>query len=908
VACPATPEFFLGGDTSVHPEDGDFPTGEPPYDVYLGRVGFALRPCYIHEPTGFDVLNVIPGKGEPGFEPGCEQDSTGRLLTPNLCPVCAAFQLPAARAARETFAYWTVKGPLEEGAPRIPREFGRAQAQELIAQWRVYNAISIDLDLNGDRVPDRQGPVVSGQTLFADIEFSFEDPNDTAGWCTCDGLWGPRVYLRGSDCPLTSALRARFGDSTCQGINRQALQGFLGAIADDPGGFEPGVYTRPEIWGLVFGTSSFRPATPFALWLAGCNNPGGAVEADAARERLPRVEETVLGGMKTVLWQYQVRDENECRAGGECLPDYDISRQDPGIGFRHRPVQAGETNYQCTCADAAVGGWCPSLVGAFSASLNVGQGETQALSISVPPGQAQATFSASWPGSQIVLTLRAPSGRTIDPTTQAPDVAHETGPTFESYRITNPEPGAWHARLFGADVAPGGEPVRVTLDTLPLDSTPPLVKPTVAGPQGQGGWYVGDVTVTWQLTDPESGLASSSGCEPLTLTAETPDLTLTCAAINSVGLSSTASVTVKIDKTPPVLSATRTPDPNPAGWNSSDVTVAFGCTDALSGVAAAPASPQVVATEGAGQSVTASCSDAAGHVATLTLGDVNIDKTPPLVLVTRTPPPNASGWNNSDVKVGFAASDALSGVGGDAVVELLFTLEGAHQSATRLFMDRAGNGATATSGIVNIDKTPPEAYNQFDPLTRTVSVFGRDARSGVPSGPVTPVAIAPTSFSGEIESDDDEPPHGRRGKRDDDGARWELRTYRIIDLADNSLTLVERVRSGGDEGSSHHRDEGQGLRLEMVSLQYGHGPVLPLPRNRKRFEWTLGRDGRLKELDQVMEVRESHERQRVWATFEAKKDRTILWIDRPKPERRVVRKGLALLRMATDKTKLVIEY
>ena len=97
----------------------------------------------------------------------------------------------------------------------------------------------------------------------------------------------------------------------------------------------------------------------------------------------------------------QVRDEAECRAGGECLPDYDISRQDPRLGFR--PVQAGETNYRCTCADPAVGGKCPGLVEAFSVSLNVGQGDTHALSIPVPPSQAQATFSASWPGSQIVL-------------------------------------------------------------------------------------------------------------------------------------------------------------------------------------------------------------------------------------------------------------------------------------------------------------------------------------------------------------------------------------------------------------------------------------------------------------------------------------------------------------------------
>jgi hypothetical protein len=40
---------------------------------------------------------------------------------------------------------------------------------------------------------------------------------------------------------------------------------------------------------------------------------------------------------------------------------------------------------------------------------------------------------------------------------------------------------------------------------------------------------------------------------------------------------------LKIDKTPPVITAARTPEPNKFGWNNTPVTLSFQCTDDLSG-------------------------------------------------------------------------------------------------------------------------------------------------------------------------------------------------------------------------------------------------------------------------------------------------------------------------------------
>ena len=56
------------------------------------------------------------------------------------------------------------------------------------------------------------------------------------------------------------------------------------------------------------------------------------------------------------------------------------------------------------------------------------------------------------------------------------------------------------------------------------------------------------------MTDPESGIASSSDCNTVNLTADNAGAALTCTATNGAGLSSSVSVTIKIDKTTPVIS------------------------------------------------------------------------------------------------------------------------------------------------------------------------------------------------------------------------------------------------------------------------------------------------------------------------------------------------------------------
>lgn len=60
------------------------------------------------------------------------------------------------------------------------------------------------------------------------------------------------------------------------------------------------------------------------------------------------------------------------------------------------------------------------------------------------------------------MTLTSPSGSVIDRTTSAADLQHGVGPTFESYHLNATEPGTWTVHLYGAQVAPQGEPKPTT--------------------------------------------------------------------------------------------------------------------------------------------------------------------------------------------------------------------------------------------------------------------------------------------------------------------------------------------------------------------------------------------------------------------------------------------------------------
>jgi probable HAF family extracellular repeat protein len=86
----------------------------------------------------------------------------------------------------------------------------------------------------------------------------------------------------------------------------------------------------------------------------------------------------------------------------------------------------------------------------------------------------------------------------------------------------------------------------------PVPSTPPTVTPHLVGTLGGDGWYTSNVDVSWVLDGGGLPITSTSGCDPVTISTDTAGTTLACTA-GSAGGPTTASVTVKRDATPPVV-------------------------------------------------------------------------------------------------------------------------------------------------------------------------------------------------------------------------------------------------------------------------------------------------------------------------------------------------------------------
>jgi hypothetical protein len=83
------------------------------------------------------------------------------------------------------------------------------------------------------------------------------------------------------------------------------------------------------------------------------------------------------------------------------------------------------------------------------------------------------------------------------------------------------------------------------------DETPPVVTASIVGTAGNDGWYRGPVRVSWSVQDPESGI-SSAPCADTVITDDSAGQAVSCSA-TSTGGTTTETITIKIDKTPPAI-------------------------------------------------------------------------------------------------------------------------------------------------------------------------------------------------------------------------------------------------------------------------------------------------------------------------------------------------------------------
>ena len=129
----------------------------------------------------------------------------------------------------------------------------------------------------------------------------------------------------------------------------------------------------------------------------------------------------------------------------------------------------------------------------------------------------------------------------------------------------------------------------------------------------------------------------------------------------------------------------------------------------------------------------------------------------------------------------------------------------------------------------------------------------------------------------------------------------ERRTYRVVDLAGNSLTIVLKVKRVERE-----------LKVRIISWSYQNGPAngnaesSDAPYNRFDLDWKTNGDGSLKELEQFLRINSGPDQHEVEADYNSVRNETTIRVDDAQPA--MVRPGLVLLKLTTNRGAFGIEY
>ncbi|MFL6388272.1 MAG: beta strand repeat-containing protein [Terriglobales bacterium] len=235
--------------------------------------------------------------------------------------------------------------------------------------------------------------------------------------------------------------------------------------------------------------------------------------------------------------------------------------------------------------------------------------------------------------------------------------------------------------------------------TLNIDKTNPGITASVT-PAAVNGVVTIPAVVSFTCSDALSGTASCPASINVTTAGANEHFNGT--ATDKAGNSASTTLTLNVQQTALLVSASAAPAANAAGWNNSDVTVSFTCSGGVPPLQC-PAT-QTVSTEGANQSISGTVTDAAAQTASTSLS-INLDKTPPTVTAVASPAPDANGIIRAiSATVTFTCSDSLSGVAlcPSPVTITTAGLQTINGNAT----DIAGNTAT-TSIQFNLQPFPP---------------------------------------------------------------------------------------------------------------------------------------------------------------------------------------------------------
>jgi hypothetical protein len=240
-----------------------------------------------------------------------------------------------------------------------------------------------------------------------------------------------------------------------------------------------------------------------------------------------------------------------------------------------------------------------------------------------------------------------------------------------------------------------------------IDKDAPVLTGPAAdrGPNGNG-WYNAPVTVTFTGTDATSGIASCTQTTYGGPDGGSASVSGTCTDVAG-NVSAPSTFNLKYDATPPTVSGNPARGPDANGWYRSPVAVAFGGSDATSGIDSCT-SASYSGPDTSGATVSGSCTDKAGNSAGGSIS-LRYDSTAPSLTAALARPPDSNGWYNHPVALAATGTDAGSGIdsctGGTYSGPVSDTA-----SLTATCTDKAGN-STSQTVTFKYDSTPPKLTN-----------------------------------------------------------------------------------------------------------------------------------------------------------------------------------------------------
>jgi N-acetylneuraminic acid mutarotase len=358
--------------------------------------------------------------------------------------------------------------------------------------------------------------------------------------------------------------------------------------------------------------------------------------------------------------------------------------------------------------------------------------------------QSPAPNGAGWNNQTVTVTLTATDGsggsgvKSITYTigSGTPVVVNSTATQFDVSTQ-----GITSISYFATDNAGNSETAKTLM--LKIDTAAPSTVATPAPPPNDAGWNR-DAFITVTLNASDGMTAGASGVSsisykigdgaPVTVPGSSASFQVSAEAATLILYNATdvagnteapKPLSVQLDRTLPVITAQRSPEPIANGWNRTAVAVDLSVIDALSGLqsincilragssSSVCTSPFSVSAEG-DSTVEVTATDRAANIAIL-MFVIRIDSTAPLTAATVTPAPNATGVNGTPVTVNVTATDAGSGVSSVSYAinsGSLVTVSGANASfslaedgiytISYYATDNVGNNATTKTLTVQI--------------------------------------------------------------------------------------------------------------------------------------------------------------------------------------------------------------